>query len=45
MFIAIVVYIKTFKENFNEENIQKIVPELFAAGVIIVVLLILSAIS
>jgi hypothetical protein len=43
--MLIFVYIKSFKENFNSESIQKVVPPLLMVGAVIIILTILSAIS
>jgi hypothetical protein len=45
LLMLIIVYIKSFKENFNAENIQKVVPILLMVGAVIIVLTIFSAIS
>lgn len=41
--ILIIAYISAFKDNFTQENIEKVTPVLFLAGLFIVVLNILGA--
>lgn len=41
--ILVVAYITSFKDNFTQENIEKVTPVLFLVALFIVVLNVLSA--
>lgn len=42
--VITIMYVATFKENFTEEKIQKVTPVLALVGVIVSLMLIMSAI-
>lgn len=42
--ILVTMYVVTFKENFTEEKLQKVVPILGVVGIITILIAILSAI-